>query len=120
MVTDVPLPLPLDGSEAAQDSDRLALWWAPVDVPASTLHSLTGYLSPAEQRRGEDYHRRLDRDRFLAARGWLRRLLAGLLRCDPGDVEMVTTANGKPELVDSDVRFNASRSGGSPSMPPVG
>jgi 4'-phosphopantetheinyl transferase len=110
-VTEAPLLSPVDGSDEAQD-DRLALWWAPVDVPASTLQSLAGCLSSAEQRRGEGYNRPLDRDRFLAARGWLRRLLASLLLCHPGAVEMVTAANGKPELVDSDVRFNASRSGG--------
>ena len=111
-VTDVPRPSPSDGSDGAPDGDRLALWWAPVDVPASTRQSLAGCLSSAEQRRGETYNRPLDRDRFLAARGWLRRLLAGLLLCDARDIEMVTTANGKPELVDSEVRFNASRSGG--------
>ena len=38
----------------------------------------------------------VDRRRFLAARGWLRHLLASQLGCAPGDVPMVTGDRGKP------------------------
>lgn len=67
-----------------------------VTVPAHD----DGYLNP------------LDRDRFLAARGWLRRLLASQLLCAPGQVRMVTRDGAKPGLASSDLRCNAARSAG--------
>jgi 4'-phosphopantetheinyl transferase len=48
----------------------------------------------------------------MAARGWLRRLLASQLLCSPDEVRMVTGHGGKPRLARSHLRFNAARSGG--------
>jgi 4'-phosphopantetheinyl transferase len=90
----------------------LSLWSAPLDLPTSLLGELGECISPEETERAEQYRQPLDRDRFVAARGWLRRLLAGQLRCRPDEVRFVTGDGGKPMLVDSDLRFNASRSAG--------
>jgi 4'-phosphopantetheinyl transferase len=90
----------------------LSLWSAPLDVPASLLMELEDCISPEESDRAGEFRQALDRDRFVAATGWLRRLLASQLRGDAHDVRFVTNEGAKPSLIDSDLRFNASRSAG--------
>src|SRR5579863_2448554 len=88
------------------------LAWARLDVGASELERLTACLSAQERDRGARFHRSLDGRRFLAARGWLRHLLAGELGCSPADAPIVQGVGGKPRLMGCDLRFNASRSAG--------
>ena len=88
---------------------RVSLWWASLDVSGSALRRLTACLSSEERQRADSFHRPLHRRRFLAARGWLRHLLASQLGCVPGDVPMVTGDRGKPRLACSDLFFSASR-----------
>jgi 4'-phosphopantetheinyl transferase len=70
--------------------DSLSVWWAQLDVPSPALADLSTTLSPQERRRADQHGRRLDRDRFLAARGWLRRLLGQQLRCPPQEVAILS------------------------------
>src|SRR5262249_37272084 len=51
----------------------------------------------------------IDRARFLAARGWLRHLLASQVRSTPDDIAIVTSDRGKPRLACSDLSFSAAR-----------
>ena len=60
-------------------------------------------------RRANRFRRQHDRGRFIAARGWLRHLLASELRCAPSDITIITDDGGKPRLASSDLSFNASR-----------
>jgi 4'-phosphopantetheinyl transferase len=90
----------------------LSLWWASIDLPDAALRDLAGCLSPEERRRADDIGDPLARDRFVAARGWLRRLLAPQLQCLPHEVEIVTGDHGKPKLESSDLCFSVSRSAG--------
>jgi 4'-phosphopantetheinyl transferase len=76
------------------------------------LQRLASSLSPQEHERAGTYHHQRDRDRFLAGRGWLRRLLAVELHCEPHQVQLVTGPHGKPVLEACDLRFNAARSAG--------
>lgn len=69
-------------------------------------------LSSEERQRASRFHRPLDRARFLAGRGWLRRLLAREMLCAPGEVRIVTGDVGKPRLACGNLRFNAARSAG--------
>ena len=91
---------------------RLSLSWAPLDVPAAELDQLASIVSREERHRADRLLRPRDRERFLAARGQLRLLLAEQLSCSPSDVPIVIGDGGKPRLEGSDLRFNASRSGG--------
>lgn len=86
----------------------LSLWWAPLDVSATAVQGLEACLSPEERQRAERFGRLRDRGRFLAARGWLRHLLAGELSCAPRDVPIVTDDRGRPTVADSDLSFSAS------------
>ncbi|MEA2242055.1 MAG: 4-phosphopantetheinyl transferase [Solirubrobacteraceae bacterium] len=99
-------------TDEAQAAAGLALWWAPLDMSATALRGLSSCLSPEERQRADLFHHPLDRARFLAARGWLRRLLASQLLCAPGEVRIVTGDSGKPMLACSDLRFSAARSAG--------
>jgi 4'-phosphopantetheinyl transferase len=99
-------------TDEAQADAGLSLWWAPLDISATALRSLSSCLSPEERQRADLLHRPLDRARFLAARGWLRRLLARQLLCAPGEVRIVTGDGGKPRLACSDLCFSAARSAG--------
>jgi 4'-phosphopantetheinyl transferase len=100
------------GAEEAQAAAGLSLWWASLDVSAAALRGLSSCLSVEERQRADRFHRPLHRARFLAARGWLRHLLASQLSCGPGEVRIMTGERGKPMLADSDVRFSAARSAG--------
>ena len=97
------------GCGESHASDRLSLWWAPLDVSDSALRVFATCLSSEERRHADQFARPLDRGRFVAARGWLRHLVGALLDCAPGDVEIVTGDRGKPRVAGSDFEFSASR-----------
>jgi 4'-phosphopantetheinyl transferase len=67
-------------------------------------------LSPEEARRADELRRHVDRERFVAARGWQRRLIAAELGCDPREVPIVIGVGGKPTVQGSNLRFSAARS----------
>jgi 4'-phosphopantetheinyl transferase len=73
---------------------------------------LASCLSPAERERVDRLAPPLDRSRRVAARGWLRRLLASELDCGPAEVRIATGGHGKPRLADAQLFFNAATSGG--------
>jgi 4'-phosphopantetheinyl transferase len=95
-----------------QAGAALSLWWAPLDISAGALRGLSSCLSPDERQRADRFLRPLHRARFLAARGWLRHLLARQLSCAPGEVRIVTGDGGKPMLADAGLCFSAARSAG--------
>lgn len=99
-----------DGIRLSRRASDLRLWWASLDVTASALRGFEAYLSAEELTRAAGYHRRVDRRRFVAARGSLRGLLASELGCAPSEVSIVTGERGKPRFVGSELRFSASRS----------
>ena len=99
-------------SEETGEGHPLSLWWAPLDLPVETFRRLTACLSEEERHRAAQYRNPVNADSFSAARGWLRHLLGHQLECPPNEVRMITGEHGKPRLVDADLRFNASRSGG--------
>jgi 4'-phosphopantetheinyl transferase len=90
----------------------VCLWRAPLDLSESELGDLATCLSAEERQRADRYHRPADRTRFVAARGWLRHLLAGQLLCTPAEVRMVKSDRGKPRVAGSDLCFSAARSRG--------
>ncbi len=96
-------------TDSWQGDSRVWLWWASLDVSGSTLRGLTACLSPKERQRADSFRHSLDRRRFVAARGWLRHLLASQVGGVPGDVTMLVGDRGKPRLACSDLSFSASR-----------
>jgi len=91
------------------------IWLAELDQDAATLARLTALLDPAERQRAARFHFDRDRDRFIAARGFLRELLGRELEIDPAKITFAQSANGKPRLAPGcqtpqDLRFNVSHS----------
>jgi 4'-phosphopantetheinyl transferase len=100
------------GSDDSQTAACPSLWWAPLDVSASALRGLAACLSAEERQRADRFRRPVERRRFLAARGWLRRLLASQLRCGPSEIPIVADDGGKPALAGSQLSFSSSRTAG--------
>jgi 4'-phosphopantetheinyl transferase len=72
-------------------------------------------LGVEERDRAARFHRAADRDRYEAAHGGLRLILAGYLSADPAGLRFTLARHGKPALVREagwpDLRFNLSHSG---------
>jgi 4'-phosphopantetheinyl transferase len=71
-------------------------------------------LSPDERARADRFRSPRDRDRFVAARGLLRSILAGYLDRDPAALRFAYGPFGKPELAEGAgvlLRFNVAHAG---------
>ena len=96
-------------------SDEVHTWCASLDVPPETSARLYATLAPDERQRSARFHFDRDRQRFIAARGVLRDLLARYLQTGPGDVSFVYNAFGKPDLspqFGGQLKFNLSHAAG--------
>lgn len=88
------------------------LWLADLAGAAGIAAQLAATLSADERERSDRFHHARDRDRFRAARGILRALLARYLGQPAAALRFSYTAYGKPELADGpDLRFNLAHSG---------
>ena len=90
----------------------LEVWQAPLDVSAAQMARLQESLSAPEREHAASLRGSLQRRRYIADHGWRRRLLGERLGCAPAEVRLGVSEHGKPEVIDSPLRFNASRSAG--------
>ena len=92
------------------------VWLVSLDEHAPHLDELRQVLSAEERHRAAQFVREADRVRFAVGRGILRRLLGHYLDMPPKDVELRSTAFGKPEVAavtgEPSIQFNLSHSGG--------
>ncbi|MEA2626058.1 MAG: 4-phosphopantetheinyl transferase [Candidatus Binatota bacterium] len=90
------------------------LWRAPLDLGPAGVRRLEGVLAPEERARAERFRFAIDRDRYVAARGQLRTILAAYLRRHPERLRFEQGAQGKPALAAEDeragLRFNLAHS----------
>ncbi len=93
-------------------ADEIHLWRAPLKVDADVLAVLSRPLSSDEHERARRFHFERDRVRWTAARGWLRRLLAGYLDAAAAELCFEHHPCGKPRLAAPAqwLRFNVSHS----------
>jgi 4'-phosphopantetheinyl transferase len=78
-------------------------------VEGDRLGQLASYLDQDEPARAGRFHFDPDRQRFIAARGLLREILASYLDIAPHGVRFGYTGNGKPYLLPhSELHFNVS------------
>jgi len=82
------------------------LWRLELDVPGRELDRLARVLTPAEHERAGRLRFRRSRDRYVAGRGQLRRVLASLTGARPEALELATNPFGKPQLPGSGLFFN--------------
>lgn len=99
------LPIPLDGVE-------VTLWLFRLDLPPAELAQLAELLDAGERARAAQFRFRADRDRFVARRGQVRRLLGRCLDTSPEALRFDISDHGKPLLAEqSSLRFNTSSAG---------
>lgn len=88
------------------------LWRAELDVAPALLDVLGTCLNAEEMERSARFRRVLDRNRFVAARGWLKTLLARYLDAAPSEIRLAVGPDGKPRLAGGlgRLRFNLAHS----------
>ena len=95
-------------------ADEAHVWRASLDQPADMIASLAPLLSQDEYRRAERFHRPIDRRRFIAGRGILRKIISAYLALAPDEVRFAYNKYGKPSISDDQNRgalsFNLSHS----------
>ncbi len=95
--------------------DEIAIWQVPLDDEAANVAELEGDLSKDERVRASRFYFPRDRNRFIVARGTLRRLLARYLDMPAGELRFRYGPQGKPAIETSDsspINFNVSHTSG--------
>jgi 4'-phosphopantetheinyl transferase len=95
------------------EPDDVHVWSAVLDQPPTRLLALDSVLAPEERLKISRLHRARDRERALAARGFLREILASYLQLVPAAIRFHYGTNGKPSLADGQgsLQFNLSHAG---------
>ena len=108
----------MDASSVARlviEPQQVHIWKADLQVGPRRLDELVSVLTADERARSELFHFARDRRRFIARRGYLRRLTASYLSSAPGDVRFSYSTVGKPFLArdcgGDELSFNMSDSG---------
>ncbi len=84
-----------------EDLPQVHVWAGPLDLPSETREALASTLSGAELQRAARFHFEIHRNRFIAGRGLLRRILARYLATEPSGLCITYGKNGKPSLADA-------------------
>jgi 4'-phosphopantetheinyl transferase len=94
--------------------DEVHIWRASIEVSSPDYERILRLLSSDERARANRFRFARDRQRFVAARGFLRRILSGYLNCDPTKLCFSYAEHGKPFLAHcpGDLNFNLAHSGG--------
>jgi len=96
------------------ESHQVDIWRARLDLPTDSLKRLEATLSADEIQRADRFHFQGGKDRFIAAHGCLRDILARYQHWEPEQLTFSTNDYGKPALttVSSERRmdFNLSHS----------
>jgi len=79
-------------------SHQVDIWRARLDLPADSLQELEATLSADEIQRADRFHFQGDKDRFIAAHGCLRDILARYHHWEPGQLTFSANDYGKPAL----------------------
>jgi 4'-phosphopantetheinyl transferase len=112
-------------SNSSEDSGAIRVVTLPLNLPADEVHvwlaklteysadSLIPLLAADELSRAARFHFDRDRNKFIVARAWLRKLLAAYLDVNAGDLQFVYGEKGKPRLEGSrpkSINFNLAHS----------
>ena len=92
-------------------ADEVHVWWVGLLRPESEVEDLLSLLTADERERAARFRFAEHRDRFIVARGTLRRVLGHYTGVAPESVRFEYGANGEPSLPGSEIRFNLSHSG---------
>lgn len=80
------------------ESHQVDIWRARMDLPTDSLKVLEATLSADEIQRADRFSTQEDKNRFIAAHGCLRDILARYHHWEPGQLNFSTNDYGKPAL----------------------
>lgn len=100
--------------EAIRSEDGIDVWCAALDLAAEELARLEQTLAAEERARAGRFVFERDRNRFVAARGLLRQILAAYVGTPPEALRFRYSTKGKPALEgeEAGLDFNLAHSGG--------
>lgn len=101
---------PLALKEIELSKNYVHVWSIRLDQTSETTSKLRQILSLEERSRADKFYFEHDRNRFTVARAILRTILGNCLGQNPSEIEFSYAKNGKPFLVNTDLRFNLSHS----------
>lgn len=90
------------------------LWRAPLNISDELIQSFLRTFATDERSRAERFHFNRHRNQFIAARGWLRTIIARYLDTHPEALNFTYSEYGKPSLENQtkvQLRFNVAHSG---------
>jgi 4'-phosphopantetheinyl transferase len=94
------------------ERDTVHVWRVSLAQPQARIQTFLQLCTPDERARAEAYHFQRDRERFIAARGALRTILARYLPRTPEQLRFTYSRYGKPALLETmnerGLRFNIS------------
>ncbi len=103
-------------AELSLSSDDIQVWCAIIDQPLSRIQQLAKLLAADEIARAESFYFEQHRNRFIVARGLLRKILGYYLDIEPSLVQFCYGHRGKPALATTSgagtLQFNVSHSQG--------
>lgn len=91
--------------------DEVHLWVVDISDETGDSQQYRVACTPDERDRASRFRNPVDGDRYLAAHGALRLILADYLSCLPRDIFIRTHEHGKPFVAESTIEFNLSHSG---------
>lgn len=86
------------------------IWSCELDRDASEVEEFESLLSSGEIRRARSFRFPTDRDRFIVAHGFVRRVLGAITEVECRDLKYAYEAEGKPRLRDHHIEFSLSHS----------
>jgi 4'-phosphopantetheinyl transferase len=92
------------------DLQAVHLWHFSTLISDAEEHTLFALLSPDEVLRAERFYFPLHRRRYIATRGFLRRILGFYLEIKPELIHFLYSSHHKPYLANIDLEFNVSHS----------
>lgn len=103
--------MPITGPMASPETPRISLWQVSLDLPPPHLRVFAATLSPEEQARTALHPDPVQRNRAIAARGWVRELLGEATGISPHALSFRIDSHGKPHVLDASVSFNLTHTG---------
>jgi 4'-phosphopantetheinyl transferase len=95
-------------------SDEAHIWRLHLNQDPAIVAKLSAMLTSDERNRADKYHRAVDRDHFIVARGVLRKIISIYLSVPPQDLKFTYGQYGKPSISgeqnDRNLNFNLSHS----------
>jgi 4'-phosphopantetheinyl transferase len=105
---------PVTSGAAPLAGNEVHVWATTLSAPARILDEFATTLSPNERERAHKFKFEKHRNRYIAGRGVLRKILERYLHADAAALRFVYSANGKPalsgEFADAGIHFNLAHS----------